>query len=496
MILPKEPLGETMTIHTPVKGLPVLVAVVLAVLMVFVVASGAVEAAPLQGSSTPVGSWSYGVVKTVSVGPQPASDQGWVYQATATFGYTVTIWDNNTSATTFELTILRTMGAAFSIQFCSPSCSSPTNWVNVSYRAWETTTGISNFTTQASVHENGTNVPAIGLLNSSVWVRANLTETYDAHLPVLGWSVDKTRYLSGNIVGRSSVTFAPALGLFPVSLTPGTSWDSTSAFEATGAANYSLYYAAHGPVRSTVIGPITGPVSVAAHGNVTVDGAYAVGSSVELGGVTYPAITLTVLGPFSVREGVIFVPSTVDLFGSSTAPVAGNATGATSVEQSTLDVKAFAGGHFGLAASSWHYVIDSANPYDAANSGASSSGMAPAASAGNSVSSVTVQGEPETASQSTTTQQCLTLGSGCPLAGGSPSPRSLLGAVVVVGALVTIGALVALAAVARRRRVPPPTYPNAVLYPPGAAGPSNPARAPATPAAPPAPEDDPLNHLW
>ncbi len=495
MILPKEPLGETMTIHAPVKGLPVLVVVVLAVLMVFVVASGAVEAAPLQASSTPAGSWSYGAVKTVSVGPLPASDQGWVYEANATFGYTVTIWDNNTSATTFELTILRTMGAAFSVQFCSPSCSSPTNWVNVSYRAWEDTNGISNFTTQGSVHENGTSVPAIALLNSSVWVRANLTETYNAHLPVLGWQVDKTRYLSGSIVGRSTVSFTPSLGLFPVSLTPGTSWDSTSAFNATGAANYSLYYAAHGPVRTTIIGPISGPVSVAAPGNVTVDGAYAVGSSVHLGGVTYPAITLTVLGPFSVREGVIFVPSTVDLFGSRTAPVAGNATGATSVEQSTLDVKAFAGGHFGLAASSWHYVLDSANPYDAANSGASASGIVPAAPVGNSVSSVTVQGEPETPSQSTATQQCLTAGSGCPLAGGS-SPRSLFGAVVVVGALASIGALVALAVVARRRRVPPPTYPNAVLYPPGAAGPLGPARAPAAPAAPPAPEDDPLDHLW
>jgi len=496
MILPKEPLGETMAIHGPVKGLPVLVALVLAVLMVFVVASGAVEAAPLHTASTPVSSWSYGVVKTVSVGPLRASDN-WVYQGNATFGYTVTTWTNNTTGNTFEITILRTMGAAFSVEFCDPSCTSPTNWVNVSYRAWESTTGISNFTTQGLVYENGLPVPAVGLENSSVEVRSNLTERYDAHLPVLKWPADKVRYLTGSIVGHAAVSFAPALSLFPTALTAGTSWNSTSAFLASGGANLSYFYAARGPFHSGTVGPYSGiPVSFATHGTVAVEGAYASGSSIVLGGVTYPAINLTVIGPFNVREGVLFVPDTADLLGGSNAAVSGNASGTTSVQQSSLDLKELAGGHFGLAASSWRVVTNTVNPYDTASSNANSSEIAPTVASGNPVSSVTLQGQPQTTAQVTSTQQCLTAGTGCPAAGGNSSPRSVLGAVVVIGAIATIGALVALAVVARRRRVPPPTYPNAVLYPPGAAGPSGPARAPATPAAPPAPEDDPLDHLW
>jgi hypothetical protein len=490
-----------MAMRAPVKGLSVLLAVVMAVLMVFVVASASAEAAPVSPASSPVGTWSYGVVKTVSVGPLPsATDPNWLYEGTATFGYTVTSWLNNTTSTTFELTVLRTMGAAFSVLFCYRSCSSPTNWVNLSYRAWESTTGISNFTTRGSVVESGSPVPAVGLQNSSVWVRSNLTETYDAHLPVLTWTADKTRYLSGSIAGHAATTFTPALGLFPTALSPGTSWNSTSAFQAMGAANYSYYYGAHGPqpLHSTVIGPISGPLSVASHGTVAVDGAYAVGSSVNLGGVTYPAINLTVIGPFSVREGVIFVPNSTDLFGSSSSAATGNASGTTTVQQSNLDLRALGDGHFGLAASSWRLVTNSANPYDSATSAqVSPSQIAPAASSSsNPVSTVTLQGEPETSPQVTSTQQCLTAGAGCPASGSNSSPRSFLGAVVVIGAVATVGALVALAVVARWRRLPPPAYLNAPLYPPGQMDHPVPARAGAAPAAPPVPEDDPLDHLW
>jgi hypothetical protein len=485
-----------MAIHAPVKGLTVLLAVVMAVLMVFVVAAGAVEASPLQPASTPVSSWSYGIVKTVSVGPLRASDN-WVYQGNATFGYTVTTWTNNTSADTFEITILRTMGAAFSVEFCDPSCTSPANWVNISYRAWESTTGISNFTTHGFVYENSNSVPAVGLENSSVGVRSNLTESYDAHLPVLKWPADKIRYLTGSIVGHSAVSFTPALGLFPTALTVGTSWNSTSAFLASGGANLSYFYAARGPFHSGTVGPYSGiPVSFTTHGTVAVVGAYAPGSSIVLGGVSYPAINLTVIGPFNVREGILFIPDTTDLLGGSNAAVSGNASGTTSVQQSSLDLRELAGGHFGLAASSWRVVTNAANPADTASTNANSSEIAPAVASGNPVSSVTLQGQPQSEAQVTSTQQCLTAGTGCPAAGSNSSPHSLLGEIVVVGAIASIGALVALAVVTRRRSVPAPAYPNASLYPPGAAGSTVPVTAPATPGAPPPAEDDPLDHLW
>lgn len=484
-----------MLTRVPVKRGSVLVSVASAVLMVFVLASSTVAATPVPTSSTPVGSWSYGAVKTVTVGPLHGAD-GWTYQGTATLGYTVTVFDNNTSATTFELTVLRTMGAAFSVEFCLPSCSSPTNWVNLTYRAWETNTAFSNFTTQGIVREGTHMVPAIALENSSVWVRANLTETSDEHLPQLLWTSDHTRFLSANIAGQSNVEFMPSLGLFPQSLAPGTVWSATSAFDAAGGANYSFYYSAHGAVGNTVIGPLTGSISLASHGNVTVDGAYAPGSTIDFGGVTYPAITLTVFGPFSVREGVIFIPTTIDLFGASNPAWAGNASGATVAQQSNLDVRPLSDGHFDLVASSWRYNTNSVNPADAAGSNSAAASIAPSVVSSNPVSSTTVQGQPESGATATTNQGCLTGGNGCPTVSVGPLPRSLVGDIILIGAVASIGALIAIGVVSRRRQLPPPAYPNAVLYPPGLGARGLSSVAPVKPGTPPPAEEDPLDHLW
>lgn len=495
MIPLEKPLGGSSTTPAPIKSLPVLLTVMVAALMVFVLASGPVAAASVSAASTPVGQWSYGAVESISVGPQRAAN-GWMYEGNATIGYTVTLYDNNTSATTFELTLHRTMGAAFSVKFCLPNCSSPADWVTLSFRAWETTTAFANFTTQGTVEESAGTVPAIALQNSSVWVHANVTESVFEHLPKMGWTIDQTAYLSADVAGHTTVEFEPPLGLFPIALAPGSSWSATSAFQAVGFANYTYYYAAHGPYHSGTLGPISGPITVATHGNVTVQGAYESGSTVDLGGVTYPAISLTVVGPFSVREGVIFLPNGADVFDGSNGPWAVNQHGASAVSQSNVDVKPFERGHFGLGASSWRYATNSVNPADSVGVMLDPTGPTPAGAMSNPVSSTLIQGEPETQGQATSAEQCLTAGSGCPLLSGT-IPRSLLGAVVFVGAVASIGALIAIAAVSTRRRVPPPTYPNATLYPPGGqVSPPAGARAPAAPGAPPPPEDDPLDHLW
>jgi hypothetical protein len=482
--------------RAPLTSLPALFAGMVAALMVFVLISGPVTAAPLAPASTPVGEWSYGVVKTYSVGPLRAVD-GWVYEGNATLGYTVTAYENNTSSSTFELTLHRTMGVAFSVEFCLPSCSAPVNWVELAYRAWETTTAFANFTTQGTVAENGTSVPAIALDNSSVWVHANVTESAVEHLPRLGWTVNQVAYLSADVQGHATVDFAPPLGLFPLNLVPGSSWSSTSAFQSFGFANYSYYYAASGPFHNATTGPVSGPITVATQGNVTVEGSYEVGSTVDLGGVIYPAISLTVIGPFSVREGVIFLPSGADVFGGSSPPWSDNQNGASAVSQSNLDVKPFEAGHFGLGASSWRYSSDSTNPADSTGIGAAVGGLTPSVLSSNPVSSTTVQGEPESTAQATSADQCLTGGGGCPLIPSNVSlARSLFSVLVLSGAVAIIGALIALAVVSSRRRLPPPAYPNATLYPPGVAiGPAT-ARPPSAPGAPPPPEDDPLDHLW
>jgi len=485
-----------MTHHAPVKGLSALFAVGMAVLMVFVFASGSVDAVPTATSTSPAtfGMWSYGNWTTISVGPFHTAD-GWVYGGNATFGYTVTISESNTSLG-FELSIDRTMGASFALVFCNPSCASPTDWANLSYRAWETTNATSNFTRSALVSENGQNVTAVGLLGSTTKVDASVMESAGEHLVHASGIVDRAAYLIANLTGSTSVQFAPALGLFPTNLTAGSSWSSTSAFTAFGAAAYSYYFGAHGPLIGHVNSSGAGPIAIASTGTVTVNGNYA-GSTVNVGGTPYPKVDLTVYGPFKVREGVIFVPDTADIFGGATHAWSSNASASTSATTSALDVKPLVNGHLDLGASSVTFATNSANPATASSSSSGVVGGLPAAATSNLVSNVTLQGHPESSQQATSTQSCLVSGApGATCSSPSSAARSWLGTVVVIGAVVVVGAMIALAVVARRRKSPPPQYPNASMYPPGAAFPRASARAPAPPGTPSPPEEDPLGHLW
>jgi len=483
--------------ETLVKKVAVPLVVVAAALMVFVLVTppvGAAGATPTNGTAT--GTWSYGAAKTVNVGPVRASD-GWDYEGTLTIGYTVTVYQNNTSSNTFELTVFRTIGASFSLHFCSPSCSSPLNWVNLTYRAFQNTAGFSNFTTAGTVVENDQNVPAVALLNSTVFLDSNVTESSVEHLPVLHWLGDHDYYLAAQIVGDAAINFAPSLGLFPLNLTPGSSWSATSAFSLAGSVDYSYYYSAHFPLRNTTIGPVSGPVTFARNGNVTVLGSYGIGNTVTLGGVVYPAIDLTIVGPLTVIEGVIFLPNAADLFSGSNN-VAENASASTNFAQSAVDAK-FLDGSFHLGASSWRYSTDSQNPADqlGAAQALPTGGILPAAATANPVSSSTVQGQPETQADASSTGQCLTTGTNCPAANGSGgTPRGLFADVIVAGAVATVAVLVALAVVSRRRSLPPPAYPNAVLYPPGSSAAPGTPRTPGgtTPEAP--SEEGPLDHLW
>ena len=474
---------------------PILGSLLVAGLMVFVLTPSIAAASPTMASSNTVSSWSYGAVKTINVPLQRATDL-WMYEGNATFGFTVTSYENSTSANTLELTVFRTMGAAFSIRFCEPTCSGAKQWANQSAKIYESTATFANFTDQGTVYESGVGVPALALQNTTSFLSANVTESSDAYLPNLGQMGPHLAYLSANLAAQSSVEFTPALGLIPSDLTPGTSWNSSSNFVASGSAAYSYYYAAHAPVRSVVIGPKSGNFSLAFTGTVGLFGSYTDGSTFTSGGVTYPAITLLVNGPFDVREGVIFVPAPVDLFGSSSQPWGGNQSGAASATMGNLDIQPMSGNHLRIVASSWKYASVAANSADSSFLASPGNGLSPAASSANPVSSTTLQGEPESAEQATGNQQCLTTGGGCPSIPGGGTPRNWLGLIVVTGVAAVAASVIVLAVVSRRRKSPSPVYPNAVLYPPGAAYPSAPAGAPAPPGAPPAPEEDPLDHLW
>jgi len=482
--------------HWSGARVPVVGTVLVACLMVFVLTSSPIAATPVLTPSDSTGAWYYGNVVTVSVASQKATD-GWMYAGNATFGYTVTVYANSTSSHTLELTVFRTMGLEYSIRFCSPSCSQPRQWANQSLHVYESTIAFANFTDQGTVVLNGSaEVPAIAIQNSTVLFHANVTESSDVYLPL----VDKgphLGYLSANLTGVSSVSFSPALGLFPSQLTPGDTWTSQGAFNETGKAAYSFYFAAHAPKGQLILGPYFGNSSLDAHGSLSVWGAYPVGSDFSYGGSSYPAITLVVVGPFDVREGVIFVPSSVDLFGSASQPWNKEQNGSASAQMATLDLKPSSGDRLDLIASSWQYTSIAANAADSTTNALNTTGIAPAAvSGGNPVSSAKLQGVPESQDQATTDQQCLTSGSGCPLLPNTSTPRNLFGLVLLAGLVATAAVVVSLAVVTRRRQLPPPVYPNAPLYPPGAAISPPASGGTAPPAGPPPPEDDPLSHLW
>ena len=463
-------------------------------LLVFVLAPASASATPVPGASGAGSMWSYGAIKSINVASTPAAN-GWVYEGSATLGYTVTIWENSTSSTTFELTVVRTMGLAFTVRFCDSTCGAPVQWANETFRAFERTWTFANFTESGTVTQDDTSVAAIALQNSTSFLYANVTEATDVFLPLAGQLGPHIGYLGAYLRAFSSVRFLPALGLIPDQLVPGTTWDSSSEFVATGSASWGYYYALHRPIGSFIIGPVSGGLSLSANGNVSVLG-NDTGSVFSYGGSNYPVINLTIVGPFHVREGIILIPAAADIFGSSSQPWDGNATGSANVgsQPSTLDLKLSSGGEPRIIASSWKYSTAAANAAATSAIATGGSGVSPAATSANPVASGFVQGQPETTDQSRSTQQCLTSGASC-LASGSTT-HGLLGVLVVGGVVATLAVLIAVGVVTRRRRTPPPVYPNAVLYPPGANYPSAPAGGPATPPTPPPPEDDPLDHLW
>jgi hypothetical protein len=474
------------------RGITVAVALLVGVLMVFVLPASAAapgaSASPYAAGST----WAYGGVKTVTYSGAVGS---WQYVGQATFGYSVLL-EENSSSSPFEVYVDRTMGALVTTEFCTPSCDHPTDAANLTYHTWETEQAWANFTTAGSVTEGSASVAAIALENSHAVVNGSLTESSTSDLA----GVDRARTLNVTVGGDSNVSFDTPLGLLPLSLSAGTgqSWTSTSAFAASGGSSWALVY--------TVVGPAGGIVSVARSGNGTVNstgevglvGMYAPGQSFSYNGTTYPAVAIQVTGPFAVREGFIFLPSGSDLFGTSAQPWSGNQSGAATASLEFVDALPFVAGHLGLVASAWQYAPTASFDTAALQPADPDGPVADAAPVNVSPSPTTVQGQPQSPNDAEQDHNCLVNGQGCPSAATQPGPGpSLHGLFGYLLVAVVLGAIIGAVVVVDRRRVPPPQYPNAALYPPGESGLTDrPIRAPAPSAPEPPPEDDPLSHLW
>jgi hypothetical protein len=466
--------------------------------------SGASSAAgpAITSNSSASGAWAYGRTLNVSVTPL-RTPTGWQYEGAYTLGYSVLVNEINNSAgpNTFELDVHEVEGIYITIEFCKPTCQAPVQFANLTLRSWEITNAWANFTTNGTVNENGTTVPAIALMNVNSSVQANLTErTFSAlRATPFGPVLDRSKYFTVAASTQATIDFTPALGVMPLNLlglTPSSAnWTSESAFSATGSIRAVYFWAFHGPLVGNVsAGPTLYADTFAPKGNVTLSGGFASSAGIPLPGVgTFPAIRLSVGGPFTLGEGPILMLGTAFFVGGASNPWATNQASDTTASIAAIDAKPYYDGRFGLAATSRTYSVSSANPANLSQPQSNGSGST--SMARSPLGTETLQGEPESVADVQSNTQCLTTGHGCPTSGGSL--RALLApalaAVVVAGAVGLIVAVV----IADRRRLPPPAYPNSSLYPPGVGSPAGAASASPSKPGPPTPsDDDPLDHLW
>ncbi len=450
--------------------------------------SSGIVAAGAPASGTSVGNWAYGWVHTQMV-HGAAGHFAWTGHAT--FGFAVVFNETENSSTGgITLHVERTVGAAIQVQYCRPDCTAPTVKANFSFRAWETTDAWANLTTHATVTEGGTSVAALGLVNSSVRVTARLDESGFYRL---GTTLERARTLSVNVSGNAAVQLTPALGLVPLSLTPGATWNSSSVFVAAGGIAWNYHYRTAGLLVALPLNVTpNGSVPFTRAGTVDLAGAYSPGTAYAYGGAENPAVNLTlsgVLDGFSLVEGVALVPAYADLFGSSALPWSPVQGGTAVLTTSRVDLRpgVWYDHHLGILASSYQLLSGTTNVAASAlapgGSGPLPSGALPAAA----TNSTPMQATPESVGSAQAQQACLVTGRGCPGLGGPTVPVRLI---LLVGAA-AVATLLVVATVGARRRPARPAYPNATLYPPGAVS-GTPRPAPPPPPA----EDDPLSHLW
>jgi len=458
------------------------IAVTSVFLTVCVLGSGVAVAASPTSTAAGIPTWAYGTLKTVSF---HGTIGAYAYLGDATFGLSV-VFNETQNATDGQVTVnvVRTIGALIDAKYCKPDCIRPQAEANFTFHAWETSDAWANLTTKGAVNETLGSVPALALENSSVTASAQLRES--AEYVAMG-TVLREFSLAVNVTGGVQVNLTPPLGLLPQNLSVGDTWSFVSAYTATGSAAWQTYLTSWGKnVLSPYNGSAHGAETIAHAGVVSVVGSYLADSDFLFGGATYPAVNLTLAGPFSLQEGVILFPNVADLF-SGGQPWSASQHGSTVLTTMRLDVHPgkFFHGRLPIVASGFSVTNSTANVVTTAGGGSLAPALAPSAGASNSTF---VQGQPESVATAHSDQNCLVNAVGCGLPGAPQVPlRLIVAAGVGVVAVAAVGTTLL-----ARRRPPRSVYPNSALYPPGAAGTGTPRPAP----APPPTEDDPLGHLW
>lgn len=464
--------------------------------------AAAAPAGPGSGTSGAVGAgstWAYGALAQASAsGAAPSGSSGsFAYQAKATLGFAVVVNETHPSANVYVLNISRVMGSIVTVTFCRPNCVNPISSAAIAHRAWESVNSSSTLLTNGSVLEGTTTVPALALERSTLTLSAGLLESASWFL---GAQLQRAHNLTAQLNASDNLSLAPPLGLFPLNATPGENWTSASVFTQTGGFGWSFTNRVYGAVvRMPQNFSLHGGGVFLPTGTVTLLGRDTA-APVVLGGSSFQAVELNVAGPFALREGWILLPTFADVFGSTNQSWLANQSSFANATQTNFDVGAhlLGSGHLAIGGSRELWFARSSNPAVSAITSVIGPAVASPSTAPSS-NTTYVQGAPESPAQATADQNCLATGVGCP--SGTGPLRGLFGLVVVVGAVAVVACLAAVLVVGQRRRLPPPVFPNAALYPPGTQRGGTPPTA-AAPAASPKPEpvpseeEDPLSHLW
>ncbi len=387
-------------------------------------------------------------------------------------------------------------------QGSSSSGATGSGSASLNVNAWYVVTDFLNFTNGQVTLSTGAPASALALQNAQTNVQADVEASFSASESYSYGGSSSSFSANGsfgaNVAGSAQASFTPALGIVPLNVSPGQSWNSAANYTGSGsvAANshyYLSYPMAYGgaygngtgsaqcPAGSTqqgqncvVSNSSSGSFSVTSTGSVTLFGQ-------DLGTVTLPAPTsgqtltaqevdLQMAGGFGFTDGFVLVPSSLI---SATAGAGTLATGMQSLSHvaigsggNTVDYQANNPSHIGVVGAS-----------------------------GGSMGGQTLQSQPQDASVATQAAQ-----TNLAAAQGTSSPAAKTFPLVLVLVIAVVAVVVITSAVIwtgrKRRRVPPSelrgtagSQPAAPYLQPQA--PAQPGYAPAQPPRPPTPNFPP-----
>jgi hypothetical protein len=420
-----------------------LAALALALLFVpgFVGATPVAAGAPVTTGN--VTQWAYGVQENVSFS---VITNGTSYMVDATFAYAVIFTQTNTTNTTFSLEVQRTLGFTYDANYTNTVLG---NSAKVTGTGFESDTGFANFTDNGTVYENGTPVPAVALVNTAHTATQSLVEAATA--TIAGRTASAS--FNASLASSGHATYSPALGIVPVNVSTGQSWNSSSWVDHVGWAKGSAVWNVTG-FRGTTD---TGSVSLSA--NTSVSGTESVWGT-DLGivslrnGLTGSAIQLTTAGPLHARDGVIWTASGEDLFEVDHPNMPAVTPCVVAIATERFDWTPHFRAHFGVQAATVGFnPAPDVNPMAGASvSGTTSGGIGYQAAPSNGQE---LQAQPESVAQAQAESNCLDAGHGvCATSAGSGGILGASGGLVLVvgvAAAVAVAAIVGAVLVTRRR---------------------------------------------